>query len=154
MICSNCGKQLPDDTKFCPECGTPIGGQTAPQKKYCKFCGAQIDIECVICPVCGKQVEELRTQPAPVYQAPPITITNVNQNVNQNVNAAAVYGRAKNKWVAFFLCLFFGIFGAHKFYEGRVGMGLLYIFTMGLFGIGWIIDIIALLFKPNPYFVP
>ena len=59
----------------------------------------------------------------------------------------------KNKWVAFFLCLFFGIFGAHKFYEGKIGMGILYLFTFGLFGIGWFIDCIVLLFKPNPYFV-
>ena len=26
--------------------------------------------------------------------------------------------------------------GAHKFYEGKIGMGVLYIFTGGLFGIG------------------
>lgn len=32
-------------------------------------------------------------------------------------------------------------------------MGILYIFTGGLFGIGWVIDTIAYLFKPNPYYV-
>ncbi len=59
---------------------------------------------------------------------------------------------AKNKWAAFFLCLFFGVFGAHKFYEGRILLGVVYIFTMGIFGIGVILDLIILLFKPNPYF--
>lgn len=59
---------------------------------------------------------------------------------------------AKSKWVSFFLCLFFGMFGAHKFYEGRILMGILYIFTGGLVGIGVIIDLIILLFKPNPYY--
>ena len=54
---------------------------------------------------------------------------------------------------AFFLCLFLGYFGAHKFYEGRIGMGILYLLTIGLFGIGWIVDIILILMKPNPYFV-
>ena len=53
----------------------------------------------------------------------------------------------------FFLCLFLGYFGAHKFYEGRIGMGILYLLTIGLFGIGWIVDIILILMKPNPYFV-
>lgn len=24
MFCENCGKEIPDDAKFCPECGTPI----------------------------------------------------------------------------------------------------------------------------------
>lgn len=32
-------------------------------------------------------------------------------------------------------------------------MGILYLFTLGLFGIGWLIDTIILLFKPNPYYV-
>ena len=58
---------------------------------------------------------------------------------------------ARNKWVSFFLCLFLGVFGAHKFYESRVLLGILYIFTGGLFGIGVIIDLIVLFFKPNPY---
>lgn len=58
----------------------------------------------------------------------------------------------KNKWTAFFLCLFFGVFGVHKFYEGRILFGLLYLFTAGLFGIGVVIDLIILLFKPNPYY--
>ena len=58
---------------------------------------------------------------------------------------------AKNKWVAFFLCLFFGYLGAHKFYEGKVLFGVLYLLTGGLVGIGIFIDLIILLFKPNPY---
>ena len=32
-------------------------------------------------------------------------------------------------------------------------MGVLYLFTFGLFGFGVIIDFISLLFKPNPYYV-
>ena len=32
-------------------------------------------------------------------------------------------------------------------------MGVLYFFTVGLFGIGVIVDVITLLFKPNPYYV-
>ena len=59
----------------------------------------------------------------------------------------------KNKWISFFLCLFLGVFGAHKFYEGRILLGILYIFTGGLFVIGIIIDLIVLIFKPNPYYV-
>ena len=69
-------------------------------------------------------------------------------NLVINVNA----GKPKNKWVSFFLCLFFGHFGIHKFYEEKIGMGLLYLFTLGLL-IGWLIDCIVLLFKPKVYFV-
>ena len=59
--------------------------------------------------------------------------------------------QGKNKWVAFLLCFFLGGFGAHKFYEGKVLLGVVYIFTLGLFGIGVLVDLIVLLFKPNPY---
>ena len=48
----------------------------------------------------------------------------------------------KNRTVALLLCLFLGIVGAHHFYEGRVGKGILYLFTWGLFGIGALIDLI------------
>ncbi|MEG0327346.1 MAG: TM2 domain-containing protein [Erysipelothrix sp.] len=51
----------------------------------------------------------------------------------------------KSKWTAFFLCLIFGIFGFHKFYAGKIGMGVLYFFTAGLLGFGWIIDLVLIL---------
>ena len=59
---------------------------------------------------------------------------------------------AKSKWVAFFLCLFLGYLGIHKFYEGRILLGILYLCTCGLFGFGIIFDLISLFFKPNPYY--
>lgn len=59
---------------------------------------------------------------------------------------------AKNKWVSFLLCLFLGIFGIHKFYEGRILFGIIYLFTGGIFGIGVILDLVILILKPNPYY--
>ena len=59
----------------------------------------------------------------------------------------------KSKWVSFFLCLFLGVFGAHKFYEGRILLGVLYVLTAGIAGIGVVIDLVILIFKPNPYYV-
>ena len=58
----------------------------------------------------------------------------------------------KSKWAAFFLCLFFGVLGIHKFYEGRVMLGIVYLLTLGLCGVGVVIDLVILLFKPNPYY--
>jgi len=59
----------------------------------------------------------------------------------------------KNKWLAIIFCVFFGYFGAHKFYENKIGMGILYLCTFGLCGIGVIIDLIALLQKSDTYYV-
>lgn len=41
----------------------------------------------------------------------------------------------------FVICLFGGMFGAHKFVEKKYFMGILYLLTLGLFGVGWIIDL-------------
>ena len=124
-------------------------GQTQAKTKFCKHCGGTIPQDAVMCTHCGRQAEELAgaAQPQVVIQ---------NTNMNTNTAAAVVAGvgaRAKNKWTAFVLCLLLGYFGAHKFYEGKVGMGVLYLFTLGLFGIGWFVDLIVLLTKTNPYYV-
>ena len=51
---------------------------------------------------------------------------------------------SKSKTIALLLCIFLGEFGIHRFYVGKIGTGLLYLFTAGLCGIGWIIDIIKI----------
>jgi len=57
----------------------------------------------------------------------------------------------KNKWIAFLLCVFLGYLGFHKFYEGKIFRGILYLLTGGLFGIGVLVDAILLLLKPQNY---
>jgi len=45
------------------------------------------------------------------------------------------------------LCLLLGWLGAHKFYRGKTGMGLLYLISMGLFGIGILFDLIGIIIR-------
>ena len=49
--------------------------------------------------------------------------------------------KEREVWVAYLLWLFLGLIGVHKFYVNRFGWGIIYIFTGGLFVIGWIVDI-------------
>ena len=44
------------------------------------------------------------------------------------------------KSVGYILWLF-GFIGAHRFYYGKTVSGIIYFFTLGLLGIGWIIDL-------------
>lgn len=60
-------------------------------------------------------------------------------------------GKAKNKWISIVLCLC--TLCGHKFYEEKFVLGIIYLITGGLFGIGWFIDLLVLLSKPNPYYI-
>lgn len=51
----------------------------------------------------------------------------------------------KSFLAAAFLCFFLGIFGAHRFYVGRVGSGILMLITFGGLGIWMLIDFILIL---------
>lgn len=116
--------------------------------KFCKHCGEKIPVDAVVCMKCGRQVEELKRD-----KSEQIVINN-NNNAVASATAVATnmgHGHLKNKWIALVLCIF--TICGHKFYEGKIGMGFIYLFTGGLFGIGWVIDIISLIFKPNPYYV-
>lgn len=50
-----------------------------------------------------------------------------------------------SRLVAVLLCWFLGVFGAHRFYVGKVGTGLLMLVTIGGFGIWWLFDLIMIL---------
>jgi len=43
--------------------------------------------------------------------------------------------------VAWLLLVFLGVFGAHRFYQGKIGTGLLWLVTGGLLGFGWLYDL-------------
>lgn len=118
--------------------------------KFCTHCGAKIPMTSSACPVCGLSLVTSGTQYVNTAQTAQPQPTIIINNVNTNTVIAGRY--PKNKWVAFFLCLLFGVFGAHKFYEGKIFMGILYLLTLGLFTIGVVVDLIAILLKPNTYY--
>lgn len=43
---------------------------------------------------------------------------------------------------AILITFFLGEFGIHRFLAGKIGTGILWLLTLGLGGIGWLIDFI------------
>jgi TM2 domain-containing membrane protein YozV len=84
--------------------------------KLCGACGTTVDAMAEICPYCGvRQGALMTTGDSPKRILP-----------------------------AMILCFCFGIFGVHRFYVGKVGTGLLQLFTIGGLGVWAMIDFIML----------
>ena len=77
MKCTNCGSELPPNSKFCEQCGTmvkteiPTGKNYRP-KKFCEQCGAELKPGFMFCGKCGAPVKEDKSPiPIPVPPEPP-----------------------------------------------------------------------------------
>ncbi|MDX1907586.1 MAG: TM2 domain-containing protein [Bacteroidia bacterium] len=51
----------------------------------------------------------------------------------------------RNWVVALLLCIFLGVFGIHRFYLGYPVWGIIFLLTGGLFGIGYVIDLVRII---------
>ena len=120
---------------------------------YCRYCGKQIADNAVICINCGSATDNMKQyqqpQQAPAAPQIPQNLTIVNTNTNANAGGTprpVIAYDYRSRWAAFFLCLFFGWLGVHRFYIRKPVSGIIWMLTVGLFGFGWFIDLIILLF--------
>jgi TM2 domain len=87
-------------------------------QQFCRSCGQIISSLAPICPHCG----------APT-----------------GVRSVPADASPKSRLVAAILCWFFGLFGAHRFYVGKIGTGILQLVTLGGLCIWTIVDFILII---------
>lgn len=118
----------------------------------CKHCGAEVGSEYRLCPYCRTELEYPTQNQNNGGGQPTIIVQNVisNENAvsNRNNVGYAVRGIAcspKSKKLTLILAIALGFLGIHRFYVGKVGSGIVWLFTGGGFFFGYIYDIIKVL---------
>lgn len=117
----------------CPVCGAPLEGEV------CTYCGHKLKT--------NTNNSTVQTQNASNINFVTNVVNNnsVVNNDSQNISNQMSNVSKKNKITALILCVLFGFLGVHRFYVGKIGTGLLYLCTFGLFFIGYIVDIILII---------
>jgi len=124
MICPHCGKEVSNDTNYCPSCGEDLRRSNSTSEdayKYCKFCGAKLLKTETHCPFCNNELED----EAKVQFDEPQNDTTFSFDSNANsIFSANPTEIGQKKVIAAVLAFFLGIFGVQFFYLNKPGLGI------------------------------
>ncbi len=134
--------------------------QTQATTIYCPQCGQAMRIApehvqvAVACPQCSHTLEPWRlVSPTPPAAAPMPGAPPPSPGYAHGAEGSGNYScrdrstmSEKKRMVAAILAFFFGVFGAHRFYVGKIGTAIVQLLTIGGLGIWSTIDFIIILF--------
>jgi TM2 domain-containing membrane protein YozV/RNA polymerase subunit RPABC4/transcription elongation factor Spt4 len=102
IFCPSCGGTIKKEAELCPKCGVPKSKWRSAEEVFCTSCGEKIKREAEICPKCGVR------------------------QITGTTETTTTTGSSKSKWgIAGCLAFFLGNAGVHRFYTGKIGLGIL-----------------------------
>ena len=133
MFCSHCGNQHNDEAVFCSKCGTKVRGgayQTRDPEAQADPDRVELFLMNNRHYFLGWQMRTIRRQLLGLSERRFMMVTAVD---------------LKDPTVSIFLSVFLGTIGVDRFFIGDIGMGLFKLFTLGLCGILYIIDLFRIM---------
>ena len=144
--CEYCRSFTDSKNTRCPHCSAPLNNKIIPEEGNSKETVA-LKVTETINKVIPNSAPSAQTVPSSPYE----------NDYNRPKKASDVQTLTKtdkrmlNKWIVLILALVGGWLGVHRFYEGKIFTGILYVITFGFFGLGTFIDILLILGKPTTY---
>ena len=92
-----------------------------------------------------KEIQGAKTAPPDFAISKPYLSANIGKSeYSGGIGCGRFLKSGYNRPTSFLLCFFFGFFGIHRFAAGKIGTGILWLFTTGLFGLGWLYDLVTI----------
>ncbi len=115
--------------------------------RKCEYCGSLVPDDKNKCDACGAWCAQEVEKTAPIPSSAPIVPQPPVDNAKNNIGTASDGKFISNKGVLnslviFLVCVFFGMLGLHRFIQGKIFTGILWLITLGLLGIGYFVDIV------------
>ena len=126
MICPKCDSVVKGN--YCSNCGTYVGIGPEPEQRELQSKSVDTNF--------NSQTSNIPETPS--QEGQPIIINNYTTAPNDSISR-------KKRGTALLYCIFFGWLGAHRFYVGKFGTGLVYLLSLGLCGVGILADFILIL---------
>ncbi|MBQ3998768.1 MAG: TM2 domain-containing protein [Paludibacteraceae bacterium] len=126
MVCPNCGLNIADDNKFCPQCGTPL------YRTFDSYNADKVNMFFM------SHNDKLPESQITLIKEKLMYLDEKKWNTAYSV-------QYKDPIVALLLSFFLGEFGIDRFYIGQTGLGVVKLLTCGGFGIWAIIDLFLIM---------
>ncbi len=104
---------------------------------FCIQCGNKLEPKALFCPNCGTKIEAKPVQSQTARANRPTQTT-------REPSSPVPPSHKKVGKTALLLCIFLGMFGAHRFYVGKYLTGIVMLCTGGLLGVWVVIDLTSI----------